>query len=344
MLKKIFVILIVLTGCIDPISFRYKGQTEHLVVQSEFTDQPGLQYVLLTRSSAFDFPFNQFEEFATVYVSSDKGENIDFQYSGHGYYYPDSTVAGKIGNTYTLHIITADDRSYQSQPVMLLPSIPIDTAYYEYAETLAVIKGNKEKVLSPGYYIYLNYKDPSESGNYFRWSYHLEFEVRTHPEDFIDRDCCRFPTRRPKKCCSHCWVSENLENFVVNDDRLTNGQEVIGQEALFIPYYEYLNFKCKVSIYQHTVSQEEFQFYRSLYNQNESNGGILDPPPSEIKGNISSVQNPNEKVIGFFNASGVSSYQITLLGSDFPGPKTTFEWDDDCRTLNNSTTDEPANW
>ena len=342
--KTIYLAFLLIMGCIDPVNFKFKNQVEHLVVEAQFTDQPGFQYVRLSRSSPFTYPYNQYEEYATVFITSTEGEFFPFQYLSGGNYYPDSSATGTIGHHYTLHITTAEGKNYESQPVQMNPPVPIDTVYYQYAEVLTVLKGRKDRVLSPGYYILVNHKDPADHENYYRWSYKLQFEVHTHPENFIDYECCRFPVRRPKPCCSHCWVNETDENFAVADDRLTNGQEVVGQQALFIPYYGYLHFKCKITLYQHSIPEQEFLFYKNLNIQSQSNGGIFDPPPSSIKGNLLNIDNPEDPVLGYFDASGASEINLTILGVDFPGPIENFIWDDDCRTLDHSTTVPPPGW
>ena len=340
----IYLIVILLTGCIDPVYFKFAGQTEHLVIEAELTNEKSLQYIRISRSSSFSYPYNQYEKQATVYVTGIEGEYISYHYSDRGYYYPDSLQVGIIGHTYTLHVITPGGNRYQSTPVTMKAPIPIDSVYFEYDKVLAVVKGRKDREPTEGYNVLVNYKDPGETSNFYRWSYNCQFEVKTHPENFVDYECCFMPVHRPKKCCAYCWVKETSDNFIVNDDRLTNGQEVVGQKTLFIPFQKYLNMKYKLNLFQHSITEEEFLFYKYMINQSQSNGGILDPPPTEFKGNIFNVNNPDEKVIGIFDVSGVSSYHVTLIGPEIPYYKLPFVWDDDCRTIENSTAEKPEDW
>lgn len=60
--------LIFVSGCIDPVSFKFDGQVAHLVVEGNFTDKPGLNYVRLSVSQPYTLPYNKFEEDATVYM------------------------------------------------------------------------------------------------------------------------------------------------------------------------------------------------------------------------------------------------------------------------------------
>ncbi len=338
--------IVIIAGCIDPVKFNYQGQTEHLVVQAELTNYSlrGLNYVLLTRSSSFDFPFNQYEDKDSVFITSKEGEICPFRYFSKGYYHPESGFKGIIGHTYTLNIVTPDGLAYQSEPVTMKAAIPIDTVYALYSKEYTIIHGEENKILSPGYNLFVKYRDPVKDENFYRWTYQLQYKVNTSPDKYLDSTNGYPWIPAPKKCCSVCWVSDFGQSYTVANDRLNNGNEIADQNVMFLPYLKYLNIRCKVIIYQHSVSEEEYQFYNTMKMQIENNGGILDPPPSEIKGNIHNVENKDEKVIGFFDASGLSDFDIYLDGKDFPGPKASFNYNDDCRRIPDSSVDPPGGW
>ncbi len=344
MSKRIFILtLILITGCIDPVNIKVNALTNHLVVESNLTNLPGQQYVRLSVSKSFKESYYQFVENASVYVTGDYGEYFPFYYQKAGYYYPDATSLGTIGHIYTLHIVTGEGKEYESQPVMMSTPVPIDSVYFKYGEQLWADVGDRNAVLTPGYYALVNYKDPSASGNFYRWTYTCQYVIKTDPENYIDRSH-GFPVHAPKQCCSYCWINESGENIIVNDDRLTNGKEVVGQQALFIPFIRYLHYKYELTLFQHTIPEEEYIFFKTLENVGGNTGAILDPPPSEFKGNIFNVNDKSEKVIGIFDASGTSIYQVTLNGNDIPYAKETFIYDDDCRTIPNSTVTQPPDF
>ncbi|WP_017731393.1 DUF4249 domain-containing protein [Nafulsella turpanensis] len=338
-----YLLLIFLSGCIDPIDFKFDGQTQHLVVEAKFTNEASINYVKLSKSSPYDYPYNIFVEQATVYITSKEGEFFPFRHIDNGYYLPVGEAKGETGGTYTLHIEN-EGKKYQSNPVTIQPPVKIDSVYFEYAEVWVAEKGKKEKELKPGYRVLVDYVDPEEEDNFYRWSYNSEFEVHTQPWDYVETSCLGCPRPDPKKCCSICYIEEEGELLPVNNDRLSDGKKVIAQEVFFIPFEKYLNYKYKLQLYQYSTTEEAFNFFKVIKEQSESTGGIFDPPPSEAKGNIFNIDDEGEQVLGIFDAAGVSRRDITLTFDEIPYYKPPFVYPDDCRLMENSTTEKPENW
>lgn len=351
MLKRLSCLLLIfISGCIDPINFKFDEQVEHLVVEARFTNSPEENYVRLMISQPYDSPYNKFEKNAVVYVSNEEGDFIPFFYAEAGYYYPVEAGHGTIGETYTLHIeregksYQSSREIYQSSPVKLLEPVAIDSIYFEYDEQYVVIKGEREKKFMPGYNVMIDYNDPGDETNFYRWSYRNLYEVHTQPQDHMEQGCISCPRPDPKSCCAVCWINEAAEMFTVSNDRLSNGKKVIRRKLFFIPFEKYLNVKYKLSLYQHAITEEAYNFFQAIEQQSGSTGTIFDPPPSEIKGNIYNVNDPNEQVIGIFDASSVAVKEITILGKDIPHELPKFIYPDDCLELENSTTERPEGW
>lgn len=345
MLKRFTCLLLIsLCSCIDPVDFKFNDQLEHLVVEAKFTNQPAVNYVKLSRSSPYDYIYDQLVEGASVYITSEEGEYIEFLPKKSGYYYPDPEIKGSIGHTYTLHIVTSAGKNYQSSPVTIKEEVTIDSVYFKYDEVWTVIPGKRDKELLPGYKVLIDFQDPAGQDNFYRWSYQSLYEVHTQPWDHVKIVPPLGDVPDPKDCCEICYVKESEEMLVVHSDRLTNGQKVIRQEIFFIPFQKFLTNKYKLQLYQHSISQEAFNFFKVIAEQHESTGTVFDPPPSEAKGNIFSVDNEEEQVIGIFDAAALSSIEITLNRQEIPYEVPFFFYPDDCREMKNATTAKPEGW
>lgn len=336
-------LLLFLAGCIDPIDFNFDGQTQHLVVEAKFTNIAGTNYVKLSKSNPYDYPYNVFVEEAVVYVTDEEGGMVPFMHIDNGLYLPEENAKGEIGGTYTLHIEN-EGRIYESKPVTILPPVAIDSVYFEYAEVWVAEKGKKEKSLKPGYKVLVDYVDPEGEHNFYRWSYKSEFEVHTQPWDHVDYSCIGCPRPDPKKCCSICYIKEDRELLPVNNDRLSNGKKIVAQEVFFIPFEKYLNYKFKLQLYQYSVSEEAFNFFKVIKEQSEATGSVFDPPPSEAKGNIFNINDTEEQVLGIFDAAGAYREDVTITFDEIPYFKPQFVYPDDCLLMENSTTEKPENW
>jgi hypothetical protein len=342
MLKKLLSFaLILLAGCIDPINFKYEDQQEHLVVEGSFTTMANKNYIRLTYAQPYTYPYNKFETAASVYITSQEGEHFTFWYDKEGYYYPSDidNAIGTAGHTYTLHI-QAGERLYQSQPITLQQPIPIEQIGFKIDRKQFAFEGDRKGKIYNGYQILIDYNDPEQEKNYYRWSFASQYEVLTQPGDFVDNE----GNPAPKDCCARCWLDEKREAFIVADDRLTNGKKVLNHQVLFMPFERYLQSKHKLRVYQHAITAEAYEFYRVMGQQKESTGTVFDPPPSEIKGNMFRVGDEKEQVLGFFEVSGVAVRQVVIVPENIPFDVGAFAYPDDCRVMRGATNQRPEGW
>ena len=70
---------------------------------------------------------------------------------------------------------------------------------------------------------------------------------------------------------------------------------------------------------QYSLSEAAFSYWNKLQEQANESGGLYETQPSRIKGNLFNTDNPDETVLGFFGASGVSEKKIFVkdLGKSF---------------------------
>jgi hypothetical protein len=341
--KLLYLVLFILAGCIDPIDFKHHNQREHLVVEGSFTNMAGINYVRLTYALPYTYPYNKFEGKATVTVSSTEGEQFYFVYDQEGYYYPADVenTFGIPGHTYTLQI-SVGGKVYRSESIMLRQPVPIGQVHFAIDEQTFALQGKKEKKKHMGYRVLMDYQDPAQERNYYRWSFAREYEILTQPWDYLND----MGDPAPKRCCARCWIQEKEETFTVSDDRLTDGKSVINKEVLFIPFEKYLQTRYKMKVYQHAITADAYEFYRIMGQQKESTGTVFDPPPSEIRGNVhsASAASQGEQVLGFFDVSGVVMHEVDIKAELIPFPVGIFMHPDDCRELPGATDQQPTDW
>lgn len=334
--------LLLLAGCIDPVDFKDLEQKEHLVVEASFTNVPELNYVRLSYSQPYANPYNVFVLDANVFVTSSEGEHYQFVNDGaSGTYYPAVPEAyGIVGHTYTLHI-TVDGKAYQSSPVTLKEPVPIEAVHFEVDEQVFSFKGYLEREVLPGYRVLVDYTDPANEKNFLRWTFSSVYEVSTQPWEFVDFN----GNPAPKDRYARCFLREKLDRFKVVNDRLVNGRKVINQEVLFLPFERYLGVKHKLTVYQHSLTEEAYNFFRIMEQQKETSGTVFDPPPAEVNGNMFNVNDGSEQVIGFFDASTVAVQKVTILREEIDyEPYIPFKWPNDCRELPGATIEVPEGW
>jgi hypothetical protein len=79
-----------------------------------------------------------------------------------------------------------------------------------------------------------------------------------------------------------------------------------------------LNRRYSIEVSQRVISKEEFDFKLQLQKTTESLGGLFDPMPSQVLGNIHSASDASAPVLGYFSGGGVSKKRIFIAFADLP--------------------------
>lgn len=260
-----------------------------------------------------------------------------FQDVYEGYYETTDGYKGEIGRSYVLQIITSEGKLYSSLPETIRRVPEIDSLSV-HSVTLAT---TNQFIDRKGLEIRSHFKD-FEEDDYYYWTSNGIFEIKTFPELFRPR-FSSVPV--PKPCCSECWKTEKADRSVrIYDDRLTNGNYTVVPVAFIEDDGIRLMEKYLLRIYQHSISKEAYQFYRLVDQQSKIAGSIFDPPPATVRGNVISLDNPDELVIGYFFASDMKKDLIFMDRSLHDNPKSITRIYDDCRVLRNAFNVKPAYW
>ncbi|MCP2042787.1 hypothetical protein L1278_000810 [Pontibacter sp. HSC-36F09] len=310
-------IIVCLQACVDPLELQIEAGQPKLVVSGMVTDHNDstLNRVTLTWTAPFDSENKQVLVHpvldAIVTLQDDQGASMPLYHGPRGVYQlmPDDYQVVQ-GRSYTLHIKLPDGRKYASRPELLRPVPALQGIGYEFKEFIDVVRNSAGMLVerrSKGFEVKAQVQDPSEQGNYYRWDTEGVFEF------YSDVGDAPLPAR--------CWSNMGSINtkVVTNDDRLVNGR-YFEQPVVVVPADIPTKYRIKIRQFSLTAGAHEFL---RLFNQQQSSvGSIFDPPPARINGNLYSLTDPEEQVIGYFSASAMTEDFIVIhrqLYAPFPG-------------------------
>lgn len=349
-MKKGYLILLVLSmlsGCIDPLNLNTEKGTERLVVDGLITNEPAPFSVRLSLSEPYGSyvgNYNSTVRNATVIISDDKGNKETLTESKPGLYTTTGNgLQGQIGNTYTLTIKTKEGKEYTSTPELLAPISDIANLYTEVREQKILnSSGNEETIYVLD--VFVDAQDPLDQKNYYMWQWEGVYQVSTQPQDYKEK-VRGIWVPKPKVCCAVCWLTEFTNSINVKDDRLINGRQVKRHLVTQIPINERtFGSKYHIEIKQTSISEAAYDYWNMLKTQVSNVGNIQEPPPASIIGNISNVQDPKEKALGYFGASAVVKKSIFIKREELGLNPGELVFPDDYLVLPNSTTEKPLYW
>lgn len=316
MLKQLFKTFVLLllawafSTCIDPYIPVLKGYESLLVVEGLVTDEAVPYEVRLSRSIPNEDSVPEKITDATVYISDETGYKTYFGLTGNGYYSTDPGIfKGVTGKTYTLHITTADDREYTSDPVTMLPVPGIEDIYYERDKEYT---GDQSELLE-GLRIYVDTEQGSGENQYLRWEYEetWKFKLADYKRFNFISDTLILPINEVKDIC---W--KTVKSSAIMEGSIVPGKDDNIKKApvcfIATTKSDRLTQQYSILVKQYSLSKEAFEFWNNLKKVNESGGSIFDEQPYLVISNITCLNDPGERVLGYFQVSAVKQDRMYI--------------------------------
>ncbi len=315
-----------------------------LVVEGQITDAPGPYTVRLTRTADYSYrALNLLETGAVVSIRDDAGNaETLIEQTGGVYVTRANGIRGVAGRSYKLTIQTKDGLKYESEPERLTAAPPILKLYTEYRND--PVPGTDTR--KQGWDVYLDTKDPAESGNYYRWEWtHYEFT------NVCQKRQLPGGTYTGLGCCSPCWDITRCYNCIsVSSDANINGQAISRQYILTAPYTSKNRYY--VEVQQQSISKGAYAFWKSVRGLVNNTGGLFDPAPAVVQGNLRCISDSQRQVYGYFGATGLSEKELYVdrrNGQGFPNsdPPVTIPVPSACVVCEDSqfrTPNQPRGW
>lgn len=303
----VIVIFTALAGCVEPFSIENKDNQQTLVVDGFISSDMKSHRVSLSRTAPINEKRFLPEEGAQVEIVDRDGLVVSLSEVKPGIY-ETNPMAGVVGQFYHLKITTEDGRKYESTDVELLNTPKIDSIYAEYRQSWP--EGQN------GIKIFVDVKDPAGATKYYRWEYIETYEIHSpFPSYFKWVGGNEVELRDPS--IGICWPSDTLKDILVKSTESNENTEVNGFQLRFIPAESYM-FQVKYSMLlrQYALSESAYLFWENLRVINETQGTLSDIQPGAVKGNIFSVTDPKETVLGYFDASVVAEKRVFFVPSD----------------------------
>jgi hypothetical protein len=255
---------------------------------------------------------------AIVTVEGDQNTNyplLDLNSTGN-YEAPSLNLAST--QKYRLHVKTASGSEYVSDFVAIKPTPPIDSIGY------IIQNGNVN--------IYVNTHDPSNNTRYYRWEYQETWQFHSKYESswVLDTTTNTIVPRPVSLAIYNCFGNNTTSTILLNSTAKLS-QDVIYQSPVtrFSINAERIETKYSILLKQYALTEQAFEFYQNIKNNTESLGSIFDAQPTQLIGNIHSVNNTNEPVIGFITVTNVQSKRVFLTNAIVP-PYTPVNYPYDC--------------
>ncbi|MEJ1241651.1 DUF4249 domain-containing protein [Chryseolinea sp. T2] len=304
-LQPLAVALSCLMGCLDPYPAPVSQSDLNLLVVDGFinaSDQSA--NVRLTAALPLDtVAVPEVIDDARVFIERNDGAIVHLTGTGKGNYVT-SSATWDMNAEYRLNITLASGENYRSDFITLIHTPNIDSIIF------------REDKNALGFYV--NTHEPSGNGRYYKWDYDETWEHTSSFVSFYKLIGGEAIERSIDERIYICWSSLPSANILIYNTLNLSDDLVSNFKLSSVPAgSERLSRRYSINVKQRTLSKAEYEFWSKLRETTEELGGLFDPMPYAVTGNIHGENNDNV-VLGYFGGGEVKEQRIFVGLNDLP--------------------------
>lgn len=321
-IKYFFTILfssLSVVSCTEPYKLETNLFKDALVIESTITNELDNQKVKITHIYRLENNEPSMENNAQVWIEDGNHNSYHFSENEPGVYISDNVFKAIPNVSYKLFITTSEGKRYESREEYLPPEAEIKNLYAE-KET---IQGGF------GIQVYIDSNEDLGDAKYFRYEYEETFKIITPFTITENIELVNINTS-PSSFSYDVFVSPSEEEKQVGYS--TNSQEKIIQTSTisfsenniikfpvrFMDMNNYaLRERYSILVKQYVQSYDSYDFYKTINDLGSIESLLIENQPGYVRGNIYSVNDNKEKVVGFFDVSYISKKRIYFNYADF---------------------------
>jgi hypothetical protein len=293
-------------SCKDPFEAPVSGdQVNFLVVDGTINVSDSSATVKISRAIKLSTKDQVgFESNAVVTIEEENGLVLSLPSVDKGVYQIKRNPF-KLQKKYRLKILTTAGQKYSSPFIELLQTPPIDSVTWRPSKD-----GVSISVSSTG---------KANSSNYYKWNfvetwkYHAAFFSALKIVNEV------ISSRFPEEQVYFCWRNALSSQILIKSADAFNKNSISQfQLTILPPGSEKLDIKYSILVQQTSLTEEAYHFWDQLQKTTQNLGGLFDPLPSQVKGNIVNENNTGETVLGYFSGSSVETKRIFIANINLP--------------------------
>lgn len=307
----LFASLLLITACVVEVPIESKGFEQALVVEGTVTNEFKQHLIKLSQVFAIDTIGPNPLSGATVKVIG--ASEYIFEETTPGNYISIDSFAAKPGINYQLFILV-NGEEYESKPLQL----PETSSIGQLTSNRINYRGND------GVAITLNNQASTGAAKYYRYEFTETFKFnsnyfKANKIVIEDGEALEVPKLKEEYTC---YRTDESQKILLASTNSLSEDSVNDLLITFIDAKDpKLSLRYSVLVKQYVISSEAYNYYEILKELSGSDNIFSQSQPGFFAGNIYNSNNVDEKVIGFFNISSVSTKRTYFNYDDFYDPE-----------------------
>jgi hypothetical protein len=291
-------------GCLESYQPPLAEDVSYLVVDGFVNASKGFTTVKLSRTVGLSIGKSIPDELgATVLIESDRGDVFTLKEGTNGNYSSDHVITQ--GNKYRLRIITNEGKKYSSGFIVLKSSPVLDNVVW--------------KAQPEGVTVYVNAHDETNQTHYYKWTFTETWRYSATELSHFKMEGGDPVPRKADEYVLNCWKTAQ-ENQILIASTLRLDSDVISDFPIAIlpAGTQKLSHSYSILVEQRALDEDEYNYWRLLEKTTENLGGLFDPLPAQVTGNIFNEDDPTEPVMGYFSGGNVDEKRMFIVLAELP--------------------------
>ncbi|GAA0879924.1 hypothetical protein GCM10009119_28930 [Algoriphagus jejuensis] len=315
----LFIVLLAFNSCVEQIDFKLdKAENERLIVSGLLTDldEPQIVYLSLTTSIdrepllvdgnyTLDDKPRPFPAAQVKLVDETTGSTWYYQQPNPGVYVLEGFRHESPDARYYLEV-SSGGWDFRSVPQAIPEVIGSDELSFSFERTRSEDNPDAAQVV-----IRTEATLPDQVGDYYlRWmvdnAYYWDLTFFPNPFNTPPPPCVVFGFPEPERIT---LVNGDLLDAPGTKITQIVAKKLVDQSFLSRHYF---------NVRQLSISKDAYEYWRRVREIVNNTGSVFDTPPAPIKGNMYSVNDPDEVVLGYFEVSKAKMTRIYTTLADVP--------------------------
>jgi hypothetical protein len=263
--------------------------------------------VRLSRTIPIDADINTApdETFAQVTIEEQNGSSYDLTEFNDGIYRI-TGITFNSGEKYRLIIRTSTGETYESEYAEVINTPPLDSVSWRTVGDVISVEANTH--------------DFTGKSQFFIWSFEETFEYTSQlGSSYIWLPGGIITIRPFEEQVYRCWLTDRSTSIITGTSRQLSENVIRNFRVQSIPKgSEKVKFKYSILLRQRAISEDEYDYWQELQRTTQNVGGLFDPMPAQVTGNLTCTSDPDKPVLGYFSASTISEQRMFIRWEDLP--------------------------
>ena len=300
---------LLLASCVDSyLPDVANAPTSYLVVDGAINGN-GVTRIKLSRSvNVSSSAVPAVEKGAKIAIVDNTGLRYNLTERTAGFYLSDSLQLNP-SRQYQLRFTTSTNIAYASDLVPLKVTPPIDKLGF--------------RVANDQVQLLVDTHDATGQSRFFRWRFTETWEFHSAFESFLEYDSVSQTLSSRFHHYYTCWRTEQASS--VRQGSTTQLSQPALTDFAILNYSnkaERFAIRYSALVSQYAETAEEYNYYELLRKNTEAVGGVNDPLPVQLTGNVHRLDNASEPVLGYVGAHTVQQKRMFINRQDLPLPAT----------------------